>query len=567
MSSVDQIKDKLSIEEVVSSYIKLERAGKNFKARCPFHNEKTPSFMVSPDRGTYHCFGCSRGGDIFSFVEEFEGTDFKGALKVLAARAGVELTPIDPKKKNERDRLFGALEAATTFFEHRLRKSETAQNYLTERGLQEKTVQEWRLGFIPDEWRLLKTHLEKQGYTETELIKVGLIKKSPKGGESYDTFRGRIMFPIFDSTGRVVGFSGRVFESDSEAKYLNSPEGPLFDKSRILYGLHQAKTEIRKYNFCILVEGQMDVLAAHQAGFANTVAIQGTAMTPEHAALLNRLTDNIVIALDADDAGVASAAKSTLQGLVRAMDVKVARLPKGSDPADLIQQAPESWKESVRKASHIVEFLTNIIREDESDLRKQKLRIRREVLPYIAHMDNKMDQAHFLTYLSRITEVPESALQDEMRKVADSLTMPEKMVETSAEGTPAEGTRSPADRIARILIGLLLWQEQVKEPEVDVSELRKEIQDLIGNDLYTLFSADAEEYAFEAEQLYGGAALKGSRELIQLLREHILKREFTETMRELKQAETSGDSSRALGLLQQCRDLSQQIEQLRVTDD
>jgi DNA primase len=567
MSTVDQIKEKLSIEEVLSSYIKLERAGKNFKARCPFHNEKTPSFMVSPDRGTYHCFGCSRGGDIFSFVEEFERTDFKGALKVLAERAGVPLKPINPKEKNEQDRLFDTLEEATEFFVQNLQKNKSAQEYLKERGLKEETITEWKLGFIPDEWRLLKNHLKERGYTEKELLDAGLIKKSTKGGELYDTFRGRIIFPIFDSASRVVGFSGRVFENDSEAKYLNSPDGPLFNKSKLLYGFEHAKTSIRTYSFCILVEGQMDVLLAQQAGFTNTLGIQGTALTPHHTDILNRFTENVVIALDADPAGLESTKKSALQGLVRGMDVKIAELPQGTDPAEILKEDSKMWKKIIKEATHIVEFLTHHIQNEEKDLRKQKLRIRREVLPFIAHMDNKVDQAHFLSFVARKTGIPESALKEEMGKVADLLTLPDYTATTVSDSTKSTvvSSKGTEERIIRVLVGLIRWQEQKESPTFDVERAQVEIEELVGKEVYLFWNASAEEYIFEAEQLYGEDSGKGYLELLHTLKEQLLRKKFSRAMEELKHAEMNNDSSRALGLLQECKDLSQQIEQLRST--
>src|SRR6185369_16545446 len=263
-SPVDKIKERLGIEEVVSSYIKLDRAGNNLKARCPFHNEKTPSFFISPDRGSYYCFGCGASGDIFTFVEEFEGLDFKGALKLLADRAGVPLEAFTPERKeaeSEKERLYRAMEEATKYFEDNLRnnskESKEVLEYLTSRGVNEKSIKDFRVGFAILDWRKLYDHLRSKGFADADIERAGLAKKpEDKSKAMYDRFRGRIMFPITDSSGRVVAFSGRIFVDDGKsAKYLNSPETPIFSKHAVLFGIDKAKESIRKNNFSILVEG------------------------------------------------------------------------------------------------------------------------------------------------------------------------------------------------------------------------------------------------------------------------------------------------------------------------
>ena len=257
-SPVQKIKERLSIEDVVSSYIKLDQAGSNLKANCPFHNEKTPSFFVSPDRGSYYCFGCGAKGDIFSFVEEFEGLDFKGALKILANKAGVVLEQYNTEEESEKERLYRAMEEATKFYSQNLTKNEKAREYLKSRGLTENSIEDFRIGFAKDDWRELYNYLRSKNFTDKEIELAGLAKKSEKG--YYDRFRGRIMFPISDSSGRVIAFSGRLFIDDGKsAKYLNSTDTPIFSKSAVLYGLDKAKDSIRKNNFSILVEGQFEI--------------------------------------------------------------------------------------------------------------------------------------------------------------------------------------------------------------------------------------------------------------------------------------------------------------------
>ncbi len=288
-TTVEQIKEKISIEELVGSYIELVKAGANFKARCPFHNEKSPSFFITPARGTFYCFGCGEKGDIFTFVEKFENQDFRGALKILADRAGVEIKREDPKVRDEREELFSALEQATLYFQRNLVKNTEALKYLHGRGITSKTMSEWRLGFAENDWRSLFENFSQKGFSPKVLEQAGLIKKTDKG--YYDRFRSRIIFPIADSSGRSIGFSGRIFGVEDDAKYLNSPETQLFKKSEILYGMDKAKLEIRKRDFALIVEGQMDLLMAHQAGTTNTIATSGTALTLEHLRLLRRLTN------------------------------------------------------------------------------------------------------------------------------------------------------------------------------------------------------------------------------------------------------------------------------------
>ncbi|MDP3784525.1 MAG: DNA primase, partial [bacterium] len=287
-SQIDEIKSRLDIAELVGSYIRLQKAGANFKALCPFHNERTPSFNVSPARQIWHCFGCGKGGDMFEFIQQIEGVEFGEALKTLADRAGVELKREDPRLKSERTRQFALLEEATKFFEEKLWQGGVEPlEYLKKRGLQDETIKTFRLGYASDEWRALGAHLKQkarlpdgQGFSEKDLENSGLAVKSGQG--YYDRFRGRIIFPIFDYSGRVVAFGGRVFpEREQEAKYVNSPETALYQKSKILYGLNFAKSEILRASECVLVEGYMDVIMSWQGGVKNVVAASGTALTAD----------------------------------------------------------------------------------------------------------------------------------------------------------------------------------------------------------------------------------------------------------------------------------------------
>ncbi|MCX6712416.1 MAG: DNA primase [Candidatus Vogelbacteria bacterium] len=324
-SSVEQIKAKLSIVDVVGSYLKLEKAGINYRGKCPFHNEKTPSFFVSLARGSYHCFGCNRGGDIISFVQDIEGLDFIEALRILAERAGVELEPLHRGEGLATNRLFTLLDEATKFYTQQLdlALNKKARDYLIERGLTEESIKNFRVGFAPDGWRGVYDHLIRLGFNEGEMIKVGLViantKAGPQASRGYDRFRSRLMFPIANPNGKVVGFSGRIFgaETETTAKYINSPQTELYNKSKILYGYDRAKQAMRQQDECIFVEGQMDLIMSHQAGATNTVAVSGTALTTEHIQLVKRLTDNIVLANDYDLAGLKASLRAI--NLIRGM--------------------------------------------------------------------------------------------------------------------------------------------------------------------------------------------------------------------------------------------------------
>lgn len=422
--AVQQIKDRLNIVDVVASYVELHKAGKNFKGKSPFTNEKTPSFYVSPDRGMYYCFSSSQGGDIFNFVQAMEGVDFKGALKMLAAKAGVELVAEDPQKRTERDRQYEVIEEATKFFERRFMNETEAQSYLEKRGVTAETRARWRVGYAPGPpqhgWRELKTHLEEKGYTKDELARAGLIKGFDTGKEPYDLFRDRVMFPIMDASGRVVAFSGRILTKDSEApKYVNSPETELFVKSDILYGYDKAKEGIRKLNFSLIVEGQFDVVMTHQAGYNNTVAVSGTALTAHHVDLLQRLSNRVVLALDADRAGIAAVKRAADLMLSRSMDVKVAKFQDGQDPADMVLSDVQQFREVIKNSHHVIEYLLDVLEEGKRDERTWKLQVREEVLPYVAKIPNAIDREHFESLIAKRLNTTTEAIHTEVRKLLE----------------------------------------------------------------------------------------------------------------------------------------------------
>lgn len=424
--TVDSIKERLTIVDVVGQYVKLTRAGKYWKGLSPFTKEKTPSFFVSPDKGLYHCFSTGKGGDMFTFVGEMEGVDFKGALTILAEKAGVELVREAPGARDEREQLFAALEAATVFFVATLEQKPGACEYLEKRGLEKATLAHWRVGYAPKEWHALKEHLVQKGFSEATLLSAGLVKRPDREDGSadekrtYDRFRGRIMFPIFDPSGRVIAFSGRIFEDDPthpQAKYLNSPEGPLFDKSRALYGIQDAKSAIRSLGFSMLVEGQVDLLMAHQLGYRSAVATSGTAFTASHVEVLKRYSENVLLAYDGDTAGVQATYRAALLLLDAGLHVKAVALPVGMDPADVALTHPEQFKSCIKHAAHVVDFFVSHLVREVSDERKRIVEVGKVVLPLIARMTNAIDQAHAVRKTAEALKVPEDAIRDELKKL------------------------------------------------------------------------------------------------------------------------------------------------------
>lgn len=486
---------RLGIVDVAETYLKLEKAGGNYKARCPFHNEKTPSFIVSPGRETYHCFGCSKGGDMFDLVAEIEGLDFRGALKVLAERAGVELKAMtgDARiKKSETDAQFAALEIATRWFESQLRKESRVVEYLKERGLTGETAKKFRIGYAPNEWRALSEELAKANVSVEVLEKVGLIIRSPKG--FYDRFRGRIMFPLSDSSGRVVAYSGRVFEpaltgdEDHVAKYINSPETTLFNKSLVMYGFDKAKQEMRKAGACVIVEGQMDIVMSHQAGVTNVVAVSGTALTTEHLTKIKRLTETVIFAFDADDAGLRAAERGVDLALAMGFDVRIVALPNGKDPADVVRDNPDTWKKLVADAGHIIDFLFDQIINGEGDFQKKRKEVEQKLLPYIAKLESSIEQAQYVSNIAGSLGVKEDAVWDALMAVPTKVLDIHGDTILKAEPPQAKEKLSRIELFKQELIGVYMWQKGQESPTIDLEALSQRFTEISGNDIQVVYT-------------------------------------------------------------------------------
>ena len=432
-TEVQQIKDRINIVEVIGQYVQLKRAGRNYAGRCPFHNERTPSFMVSPERGTYICFGCGEKGDVFSFVQKMDGTDFPTVLKQLAEKAGIKLTPRTrnpqaaeqrEEEKEKGEKLREVCEEAVVFYEAELQKHPAVLDYLRTRGVTAESIQAWRLGYAPAAWEPLAKHLVAKGFGHPDIVEAGFaIRSEKRPGEIFDRFRGRIMFPIFDASGAPIAVSGRFFEriqgqsGDVEpAKYVNSPETLLFKKSKVLYGFDKARVAIRKTDCILLVEGQFDLVLSHQSGLPFAVALSGTALTEEHLSLLGRLSKRLVLALDADSAGVRSGLKSALMAIKAGFDVKVPAFAAGQDPADVARENPELLKAAIRTSKTAVEFFLDALRPGTKDARAYQKVVEVSVLPLVAAVASNIEREHFIRIIAGRLGVPEAAVRAEVAK-------------------------------------------------------------------------------------------------------------------------------------------------------
>lgn len=485
-SDVQKIKERINIVEVVGQYVTLRRAGRTYTGRCPFHKERTPSFHVSPERGTYKCFGCGEGGDVFSFLQKMDGSDFPTVLKQLAEKAGVKLEPrgfkaATPQEREHDERLKEVCEAAIAFFEGELKKRKDVQEYVRTRGVQDETVAEWRLGYAPAEWEALCRHLASVGFSKDEVVDAGFaVRSEKKPGEVFDRFRGRLIFPLFDVAGKPIAVSGRFFEKvpgqkgeDEPAKYVNSPETALFKKSKVLYGLDRARAHIRKLDCILLVEGQFDVVMSHQSGLPFAVALSGTALTEEHLHLLGRLSKRLVLALDADQAGIRSGLKSAYMALRQGFEVKIPAFPQGQDPADLARENPELLKAAIRTSQGAVAFFLDALRPQARDAQAYAKLVEAQILPLVAAMGSAIEREQQVRLIASRLGVSEAAILAELSKVKAPPAEPGADPSPEVHQTSAESTLTPLQKKAGMLLygwsagkqklGEVLGEERVRE--------------------------------------------------------------------------------------------------------
>lgn len=621
--NVSKIKERLDVVEVLGSYMKLTKAGVNFKGRCPFHNEKTPSFFVSPDRQIWHCFGCAKGGDMFEFVKEIEGVEFPEALKILAQRAGVELEtfrPADPYIKDEKARLYEICELATKFFQKQFesRIGKQALQYLYDRGLEAGTVEEFRLGFAPDDWEALSAYLNRCGYTEKEIVDAGMaIKRSPEKGREgiYDRFRSRIMFPIFDIVGQVVGFTGRTFEATSQepqdslvnsgldrpglvmAKYVNTPQTLIYDKSRVLYGLSQAKLDIKKADQCILVEGNMDALMSYQAGVRNVVASSGTALTPHHLRLLQRYTKNLGFCFDSDQAGAMATKRGIGLALAQQFNIRVVEINDRDckDPADYVKKhpagansaggtgGPSTWPDLVAGAKPVIDYYFDKARSGYNPTSAESKKfVLATVGPFIKRLGSQIERSHWVAQLAALLQTPEQAIAADLASMKDELAA-YGAEESAPVAIPAQTSKpvAPPDPLNEAILSVVLKNPALAKEEIPYELLNPATADIVRQvaglngpfEFAALVTAVAPETVmhlefanlraqelwndFSDEELVGEFG-----RLLNLLKRRALGARLASLQFDLKEAEAGTDRERIANLVSEFHAIAQALNQL-----
>jgi len=473
MDQLDEIRQKIDIVELISPQVALKKAGRNFKGLCPFHSEKTPSFIVSPERQIFKCFGCSIGGDAFKFLMEIEGMEFGEAVRELAKRAGVELKDFRPSKdQQQKQKLLEINHLASEYFQYVLLKhsvGQKARQYLEKRGIVSSSIKTFGLGYAPDSWEgLLNWLVGKKGYRHQDLEAAGLAIKS-RGW--YARFRGRIIFPLMGTQGDVLGFAGRVLQKDlKQAKYINSPETLLYHKSRHLYGLSVTKEFVRKKNQIVLVEGELDAISSYQAGVKQIAAIKGSALTEDHLKLIKRFCETIILSLDADQAGQLAMQRSLDLVEKAGLNLKIVDLPSGKDPDDLAQKDPQKWRQTVKTAVSIYDFVINsAAKRFGKTSPESKRKVSAEVVPWLSKIENEVVKSHFIKKLAKVLGVEEEAVAVELTKQGRKQELSRQQIKES----PVKPSKSRRERLEDYLFALVIqaenWQELI--PAIDPGKI------------------------------------------------------------------------------------------------
>ena len=559
----EEVRSRLNIEDVIGEYVQLKRAGRNFKGLSPFSAEKTPSFVVSPEKHIWHDFSSGKGGDVFSFVMEVEGLDFRAALEQLARKAGVELAQYDTQKSGElaakKKRLQEANELAARYFQQCLLKNDHALEYVfMKRTLSKEIVQEFRIGYAPDDGGGLVRILGKKGFTGKELDEAGLTNRY--GG---DIFRGRMTVPLMDQAGQVIGFTGRILRDEPNApKYLNTPQTLLYDKSRHVFGLSQAKDAIRKQDEAVIVEGNLDVVSSHQAGVKNVVATAGTAITDGHLRALNRLSGNVKLAFDGDKAGLAATERAIPIAQAAGVELSIVSLPgEAKDPDELIKQSVELWQSAIKDSRPVVDWVLEQF-SDREDMASAagKRRFTTDSIAIIKKLDDAVETEH---YLRKVAEMTDSSIESIMAKVANQDSESVKPLRPIAKSS-GEAADSDENTQEDILLGIMVAHPVTRgllasfNPDLITNPARKKLLEYVKANQQSLAETPAELKDIEtyvkivelkAETRYGtwqesDIQLEAARLLRQIEVEQ--KKKTTETlMNELREAELEGDDKRS----------------------
>lgn len=490
-SALDEIKSRLDIVDVISEYVPLKKAGQNWRGLCPFHTEKTPSFMVSPSKQIFHCFGCGTGGDIFTFLIKYEDLSFQESLNILAKKAGVTLKKFQGQsvKTEEKENLLNLHKDALIFYQQSLKQNTGAVSYLERRGITGKARGLFSIGYAPAKWSALIAYLQSKGYKTEAIKKAGLITQG--GKNYYDTFRNRIIFPIFNLRGEVIAFGGRVMD-DSMPKYLNSPETPIFNKGRILYGLSHAKESIKKTGFAILVEGYLDVITAHIYEFTNAVAPLGTALTREHGKLIKRFTDEVVLVFDGDASGK-KAAKNAIGILSEnALNVKVLPLPEGEDPDSFLKKKGKNvFGDLLEKGISIVDFF--VIQTGIDSRRKNNEHLlAREALVVISKIPDSVLQGYYVKLLSEKLKINEVFIREELRKIKKS---PRHKIASGGDSVKASSIQSRARPMDEVYLLQLILQFPEKSGEIFNAVSMEDLEDHVTKAIFKKMKNGLTDYS------------------------------------------------------------------------
>lgn len=580
----EEIKEKLNLVDFLRGYLDLRPAGKNFKANCPFHSDKSPSFIVSPERQIWHCFGCGEGGDIFKFLMKFENLEFYEALKILAEKAGIELSRLSPTDQKQFGILYDINRIAAEFYKSKLAESERGQGYLAERKLNENTIREFEIGFAPQGFDALHMHLIKSGFSVNDTLRAGLIFKTERG-QYMDRFRGRVMFPIHNHFGKIVGFSGRILpelDNGEMGKYINSPETPIFKKSRLLYGFWKSKNFIRESKTVLLVEGQMDFLMLWQDGVKNATASSGTALTLEHLKNLRRIADRIILGFDSDAAGLIAAERAIdLAGgedfSVSVLSLKGSAVENGGgtdykDPAEVVQNKPGLIIKYIENSKPAMEhYFSRYIRGGGSENTKQDIRI---ILSKIKNLWSKIDQARWFRELSYRTGISERELSEELEQIEENRSDKASNNEAVIPRLEEKKTLKRSELITERLLSLISFKD-------DFKNLIKTHVEFMPSNYRIVYDAmsGTETKTRVMEEMLNLINLRSSFELAGLAKEEKVREEFENLLRELELeyfkeqkdeikrqiavAESSGNEDELLIKLKEFDNITKRIQKLK----
>jgi len=582
--SIRQILDRCDIVDIIGSYIPLKRAGQNFKALCPFHHEKTPSFIVNPKKQIYHCFGCGAGGNTVSFVMAQEHLSFPDAIRQLAQRTGVtipEVTGGNQERNQQRQQIFKVNELAKKFFHRQLllnkdKATRQARAYLKQRGIDRQTVELFEIGLAPDQWDALLQYLKSQGVPLAQMDKAGLIIGRQKADGFYDRFRNRIMFPILDIKGRCVAFGGRTLESDNPAKYINSPESPVYTKGQHLYGLHLSKADILEKDAVIIVEGYLDLITPFLSGVRHVVASLGTALTLDQIRLIRRYTKNVVMLFDSDQAGEAATVRSLDVLIEEGMNVRVANLGKGNDPDSFIREAGAGkFQDHLDRARSLFDFkLESLQASYDRETIEGRAAIAAEMLPTIMRFSNEIVKSEYVRRLAQRLSVAEEALRAEMKKLIGTVSRRDSEFARPRPETGMDQLPAVEKNILRLMLEDREYIPLVRE-ELDATDFENRDLRTIVSKIFELFARDQEEFtptrltgSFDDQRIIGiisalmaaediliGDKQKIHADCIQRLKQDRCRAKRKKLLNQIETAQAAGDQQKITRLLEQFNQL------------